>query len=296
MSHAPSPRKRRVEHDDEHTAGHERWLVTYADMVTLLMVLFIVMFAMSTVDEKKYQELADGLADGFGAASPIHGGGGDAVETDGVNAGQPMYDVLVKDLPDEQRANATAVLATADRLRNQREYDEARVEVEELLKIWREVEKALRERGLYDDVRVDVDERGLVLSLVSEHVIFEPNVAVLTERGKRVVDTIAPILDEISEPIEVDGHTNQEPVKPLYYPTDWELSLARAAYVLRRLDEHGGLPANRLRATGFGHTRPLVDPDQPGSQRVNKRVDIVVLSAASPETRARFREIYEEMT
>lgn len=292
-----SSRKKRQEEPEEHE-NHERWLVTYADMVTLLMVLFIVMFAMSTVDDKKYHALKSGLSDGFGQAVPIRGGADPTITDNGSSAAGEAapYELLVQQLPAGEQDNAREVLETADRLRTQRQYDEARAEVERLLRIWRQVDAALRERGLRDDVRVDVDERGLVISLVSEHVIFRPDIAVLSERGRRVVDTIAPVLAELTEPIEIDGHTNQEPVKPKYFPTDWELSTARAIHVLRRLEEHGGLPARRLRATGFGHTRPLVDPDEPGSQRVNKRVDIVVLSSASAETRARFREIYEELT
>lgn len=292
-----STKRRRRVMEEEHE-NHERWLVTYADMVTLLMVLFIVMFAMSTVDEKKYQALKSGLSDGFGQAVPIRGGADPTLTDNGSSSdGEAApFDLLVQQLPAAEQERAIEVLETAERLRNQRAYGDARAEVERLLAIWRQVDTALRARGLQDDVRVDVDERGLVLSLVSEHVIFRPDVAVLTARGERVVDTVAPILGRLTEPIEVDGHTNQEPVRPKYFPTDWELSLARAVHVLRRLEEHNGLPAARLRATGFGHTKPLLDPDLPGSQRVNKRVDIVVLSSASAETRDRFREIYEEMT
>ncbi|QSR25023.1 flagellar motor protein MotB [Nocardioides aromaticivorans] len=294
--HGP-PRKRH-HHDDDHGEAHadERWLVTYADMVTLLMVLFIVMFAMSTVDEKKYEQLKEGLAVGFGREDSILNGASPVSNSEGVNEpGEASYEMLLAQVPESQRETMTKVLQESDRLRNERASGEAKVEVDRLLKVWGRIDKALRKQGLRDDVRATIDDRGLVVSLVSEHVVFEPNVAELTERGRRVVDTLAPVLAELTEPVELDGHTNQEKVKPKYYPTDWELSLARAVHVLRRLEEVHGIRAGRLRATGFGHTKPLVDPARAGSQKVNKRVDIVVLSQAPAETRALMSDAYDEI-
>ena len=98
-----------------------------------------------------------------------------------------------------------------------------------------------------------------------------------------------------ARPVEIDGHTNQVKVKPKYYPTDWELSAARAVTVLRRLNEVDHIPANRLSETGFGHTKPLEDPSIPGSQKINKRVDIVVLSQAPAETRALYQQVQQDL-
>ena len=286
-------KKREIHEEHE---NHERWLVTYADMVTLLMVLFIVMFAMSTVDEKKYEQLREGLAVGFGREQSVLNGASPVSNAEGVNEpGEASYQMLLAQVPESQRETVTKILQESDRLRNERAAGEATLEVDRLLKVWARIDKALRRQGLRDDVRATIDDRGLVVSLVSEHVVFEPNVAELTARGRRVVDTLAPVLAELTEPVELDGHTNQEKVKPKYYPTDWELSLARAVHVLRRLEEVHGIRAGRLRATGFGHTKPLVDPARAGSQKVNKRVDIVVLSQAPAETRALMSDAYEEV-
>ncbi|TNM44194.1 flagellar motor protein MotB [Nocardioides albidus] len=289
---------RRKHHDDEHDEAHadERWLVTYADMVTLLMVLFIVMFAMSTVDERKYAQLKDGLAEGFGREQSILTGASPVSNAKGVgDPGEASYEMLLAQVPESQRENVTKILDEAARLKNERAQGAARAEVDRLLKVWKRIDEALRHQGLRDDVRATIDERGLVVSLVSQHVVFEPDIAELTERGRRVVDTIAPVLADLTEPIELDGHTNQEPVKPRYYPSDWELSLARAANVLHRLEDSHGIRARRLRATGFGHTKPLVDPARHGSQRVNKRVDILVLSQQPAETRALMGQAYDEL-
>ncbi|WP_183098677.1 OmpA/MotB family protein [Nocardioides pelophilus] len=289
--------RRRGGHTEEHEEGAERWLVTYADMVTLLMVLFIILFSMSTVNEEKYEELKTGLAEGFGRSSSILNGTNPTIDYRGPAVPTTTtYNAVMKQLSAEEQTAVTEFVSEHDRKREQRAYADARNEVDRLLKVWREIEEALRREGLDDDVRALIDERGLVVSLVSRHVVFQPNVAELTPRGQRVVDTIAPVLLDLSEPIQVDGHTNQVPVKPKYYPTDWDLSVARAVHVLRRLEEVQGLPEHRLRATGFGHTKPLVDPDRPGSQQINKRVDLIVLSQAAAGTRARFAEAYDDMT
>lgn len=293
MSH---PRKRhRGGHEEEHE-NHERWLVSYADMITVLMALFIVLYAMSQVDETKYEQLKQGLAVGFGREQSILNGANPATNAKGVDdPGETSHQVILSQVPEGQRAMVQQVVEQTERLRRERAYGDAKVEVQRLIGVWRKIDQALRKQGLRDDVRATIDERGLVVSLVSEHVVFEPDVAELTARGRRVVDTLAPVLATLAEPVELDGHTNQEKVQPKYFATDWELSTARAVHVLRRLEEVHGLRAGRLRATGFGHTKPLIDPARAGSQKINKRVDVIVLSQTPGETRALMGEAYEEL-
>ncbi|GAA4810496.1 flagellar motor protein MotB [Nocardioides caeni] len=285
--------KRAVEEEHE---NHERWLVSYADMITVLMALFIVLYAMSQVDETKYQQLREGLAVGFGHEKSILNGETPVSSAKGAsNTAETTYQQLLAQVPEDSIEVVEQIVNESERLRRDRQYGDAAVEVERLLEVWRKIDRALRQQGLREDVRATIDERGLVVSLVSEHIVFEPDIATLTDRGRRVVDTLAPVLAVLTEPIEVDGHTNQEKVDPAYFPTDWELSLARAAHVLRRLEEVHRVPAHRLRATGFGHTKPLIDPARAGSQKINKRVDIIVLSQVPAETRALMTEAYEDV-
>lgn len=296
MSGSRSRSRRRRGHDEEEHESHERWLVTYADMVTLLMVLFIIMFAMSTVDQEKYQALKNGLADGFGRSLNILNGASPQVADRGaIEPATASYDQLVNELPTNQRAKVQEVVNRTEQLRRQRQYADAKAEVTELSELWRRIRVALEKRGLQDDVQARIDERGLVVSLVSRHVVFRANLAELTDRGRSILDTLAPILGQLTERIEVDGHTNQVKVKPKYYPTDWELSAARAITALRYLNEVHGLPQPRLVASAFGHTKPIVDPSIAGSQAVNKRVDVIVLSDAPAETRALFAEVQADL-
>jgi chemotaxis protein MotB len=288
--------RKRHEEEEEHDEGSERWLVTYADMLTLLMVLFIVLFAMSTVDADKYEQLKSGLADGFGRSlSILDGAQKTIVDKGSIEQASTSYDQLLGELPQNQRSKVQQIVDKSAQQRIQRQYADAKNEVDNLLQAWHKMQASLRKRGLQDDVQAQIDERGLVVSLVSRHVVFRPNVAELTPRGRQILDTLAPVLAGLPEPIEVDGHTNQVKVKPKYYPTDWELSSARAITALRHLQEVDRLPANRLTAAAFGHTKPLVDPRTPGSQAVNKRVDVIVLSQVPAETREKLSEIQNEL-
>ena len=285
-----SKRQRRG-HEEEHE-NHERWLVTYADMVTLLMVLFIVMFAMSQVDQKKFNQLKDGLAAGFGQSTSLLDGSDSILEQPGTAIAAPIApDAVTAMLPPREQAAVRQATDTIERLKTERRRAAAENEVDRLVALMRKLRKVLAAHGLQDDVTARIDERGLVLSLVSRHVVFEPNLAELSGRGREVLDVLAPVLRDLREPLQIDGHTNQVKVKPRYFPTDWELSAARAVRVLRYLNEHGGVPQTRLTASAYGHLRPLVPPDRPGAQAVNKRVDIVVTSTLPAESRALLQQV-----
>jgi chemotaxis protein MotB len=275
-----TPRSRRKKHEEpEEHPNHERWLVTYADMLTLLMVLFIVMFAMSQVDQKKYNALKNGLADGFGSSSSFMKGSDSILEGHLEEASDPELEgtQIFEQLSPEGKAIVTEALHQEKRKNQQESYDAAAKEASRLKEAERKLKAALKKRGLEDDVSTTIDERGLVVSLVSRHVVFRPNIAQLSPRGQKVVDTLAPVLKELGNELRIDGHTNQAAGPPKFYPTDWDLSAARALSVLRRLNESSGIPGGRLSLAAFGHERPLMNPQTPGSQDINKRVDIVVL-------------------
>lgn len=287
-------RRRSDAHPEEHE-NHERWLVTYADMVTLLMVLFIVLFAMSQVDQKKFNALRAGLAAGFGQSTSIQDGSSSILEQPGEAVAQPIApNQFAIDVQEVRPSAVSKAIAQHEDLQADARMTEARNEVDRLKALLERLNRALRAHHLEDDVQASIDNRGLVVSLVSRHVVFEPNLATLSARGQQVVDTLAPVLRDIPDPLEIDGHTNQVKVKPKYFPTDWELSAARAVTVLRRLNEVDRVPATRMTASAFGHEKPLIDPHKPGSQRINKRVDIVILSTLPSDTRDLITQVMKE--
>ncbi len=273
-------RRKRVQHEEEHE-NHERWLVTYADMITLLMVLFIVLFAMSTVEEKKFNQLKEGLAAGFGQSESILDGESAVLKESGVSAAKPLTPSEYLNPQGVDAETVSKVLQEQNRVR----YAEAETEADRLAEIEKKILAALKAENLEDDVKTVIDGRGLTVSLVSRHVVFEANLADLSPRGRLIVDTMAPVLLEIGDDLAIEGHTNQAPGAPKFFASDWDLSAARAVTVLRHLNEQRGIPAERLSAVGFGKVRPLVDPGEPESQKLNKRVDIVVLSGLTEENR-----------
>lgn len=286
-------RRRELEEEPD---NHERWMVTYADMVTLLMVLFIVMFAMSQVDDHKFAALKQSLAAGFGESPVLADGNRAVLESSGNTALDSLDPANGTRLDATQQAAVDAAVRRAEQQRTRRAQAEAHAEADRLLDLRARLEKALRAEGLQDDVVSTVDRRGLVVSLVSRHVVFAADRAELSPRGTRVVSTLARVLRRIDDPLQIDGHTNQVPVRPKYYTTDWDLSSARAVTVLRHLNEREGIAAERLSASAHGHEKPLVDPSEEGSQRVNKRVDVVVLADIAAESQQWLAQAARERT
>lgn len=274
-------RRRRRSHEDEEHDNHDRWLVTYGDMLTLLMVLFIVMFAISQVDERKFAQLKAGLTSGFGAPQTVLSG------SQGV-----VSDTPIGPQPLDLHGGAAPTLAARVQApdsgagRQVPARAAAAAEVAHLEQIRRDIERALADAGLRGAVRFRYDERGLVISIVTDRVLFPADLAVLTSRGRRVLDVLGPVLAAAPNGIDVEGHTNTVPVQPRFYPTEWELSTARAVTVVRYLIDHAGVAPARLSATGFADQHPLLPASDPRSTRVNRRVEVVVVSELPPAQRA----------
>ena len=287
MSTAPHPGRRRPKkHEEEEHENHERWLVSYADMVTLLMVLFIVLFAISQVDRAKYEELATGLAASFGG--PVTVVQGTANEPSVLDGGEAPIDIesAIGPPQDVEREAVDAAAAEAAAERAQRVATEAASAYAELSTAQAQIEAALAAAGHAGAARYEIDERGLVVHIVADAVLFDAEEAVLRPQGQQILDAVAPTLGGLPNPLGVEGHANHLPVTPGGpWPSNWELSGYRASTVLRYLAA-AGVPEPRMEATGHSSTRPLVAENDPNALSVNRRVDIVVLSAASAEANA----------
>jgi chemotaxis protein MotB len=285
--HGKSHGKKHKAHEEEHE-NHERWLVSYADMMTLLMVLFIVMFAISQVDQKKFSELKNGLAIGFGEQSAAFQGSTGNLDDNG-EAPAPMSLTSVTDphttTPAQHSLEKQAV-AAADRGRAEANMKAAEKEVQSLAETKRRIDQALKRLGEQNAVQYRIDERGLVISVVTSDVIFPGDMATLLPSGQRVLHTIGPVVGALPNAIEVDGHTNQLGVANPQYPTSWELSAARAARVVRYFSDNHFVSEKRLMATGFGSQRPLYPITDPRAIKLNRRVDIIVLSSLPADQRA----------
>jgi chemotaxis protein MotB len=287
MSTAPHPgRRRHKKHEEEEHENHERWLVSYADMVTLLMCLFIVLFAMSQIDKAKFAQLASGLSESFGA--PISALPGTTPEGS-VLDGLPGAVDIASALPPEEtvdQAEVDKAAAKAALERSQRVAAEAAKAYEDMTVAEKKIDAALTAAGFADAARYEIDERGLVVHIVADQVLFDAEQAVLRPEGRAILDAVAPTLTGLPNVLRVEGHANHLPVTPGGpWPSNWELSSYRASTVLRYL-AGDGVPEPRMSATGYSSTRPLVPITDPTAITVNRRVDIVVLSTASAEANA----------
>ncbi|NMR21061.1 flagellar motor protein MotB [Cellulomonas fimi] len=267
-------RSRGGAHEEEHE-NHERWAVSYADMMTVLVGLFIVLYAMSQVDQVKFEALRDSLAQGFGNAS--------ANVLDG-SAGVMKDAGAVPNSPQASGETGPIQPVIEGVPGKDPNVELAKQEVTRLQQMQAEIEARLAAVGMAQQVRYRIDERGLVVGLVADDVFFDPASAALKPAAQAVLDAAAPLLVAIPEEISVEGHANIIPVSGRY-ASNWELSADRATQVLRRLVETGGVPGRRISAIGFGDTRPLPDPDGDPLE-VNRRVDIVIHSAVPEPVRA----------
>jgi chemotaxis protein MotB len=289
MTHA-NPAKKKKHHEEEHE-NHERWLVSYADMVTLLMCLFIVLFAISQVDTKKFNALSNGLSEGFGAPMSILDDGVNA-ENAAVTTVNPPPVQLRKDAaigngagqkdPRVEEIEDALELERQEQLRRN-----AKTAYDDLDAVRRSIDAALRRAGYANATRYQINERGLVVSITTDRVLFDSARADLKPAGLAILNAIAPALRTSGHRMAIEGHTNQLPLLPgTQWPSDWELSAYRATSVLRHLADVGRLDEANMYAAGFADTRPLIDPSRPSSVVRNRRVDVVVLSDAPSDVNA----------
>lgn len=288
-------RRRKGGHEEhEEHVNHERWLVSYADMLTLLFVLFVVLFSMSSVDQKKFAALAAGLSAGFGAQSVTFQGSAATLDGNGnttsfipIDPGANPGDggSGTANMSTAQKQAVEAAVRAQSRAKASQDAEAAAKEAENLKKIEEKIAAALAQSKLLDDVKFTIDRRGLVVTVLTNEVVFPGNRADLRPGGAKILDAIAPALTKLPNNFEVDGHTNQLNAKTTFYPSGWELSTARASTVVRYLIGHG-LVKSRMTAVGFSDTKPLLPASDPRSVQLNRRVDVVVLTTLSPDQAA----------
>jgi chemotaxis protein MotB len=256
------PRRRRRESDDEEPRNEERWMASYMDMVTVLMCMFIVLFAMSAVDVNKFNQLRASLASGF-KTTITQTTDGDTGK--GTGGGTPTPSATASGSP-------TAL-------------QQATVEAQSLIALREKIRTSLQSSDLESTVSFTLDARGLTVRLVGSETFFASNRTELTTVAQEVLNSIGPVLAQAPYAVSVEGHADsRQAVAP--YPTNWELSSGRATTVLRYLVESSGFAQDRIEAVGFGSARPLASGTDPASLSLNRRVDIVVLSDKEDAVRA----------
>jgi len=248
-------------HEEEHE-NHERWLITYADMITLLMAFFVMMYGMSILDLKKFADFKDGAAKQLGKSPVISGGQG--ILFGGMGIAEAASAPITGSGP--RTGAEDAAQATGDVTR------------QDIGKLVNEVRSRLARHDLAGTAEVEIDPRGAVVRL-GDKVLFPSGQASLSQEGLDVLDQIALVLGHIDNHVIVEGHTDDIPTNGKAFATNWELSTARATAVLRWLVQGRRLPGVRFSAAGYADTHPRFANDSPEHRALNRRVEIIVLPA-----------------
>jgi len=241
--------------------NHERWLVSYADFITLLFAFFVVMYALSTVNEGKYRVLSDSISAAF---RNIPGNSVGAMVQINPSAPMPMTLPLKK-------PQVSNLKTDVNRQKNR----------ELLRNKAKEITTALAPLVEQGQVRVTEGALGITVE-INASVLFDSGAAQLQVPAVRALRAVGEILATTDFPIIVEGHTDNAPISTTLFPSNWELSGARAASVVRLFVDTGVAP-QRLTATGYAEQRPVADNASPEGRQRNRRVAIT-MEARSPDT------------
>jgi chemotaxis protein MotB len=297
--------RRRRHEEHEH---HEAWAIPYGDLVTLLLAFFVVMYSMSEVNDGKYRVLSNSLSEAFGGAphstpGPVYGTALKPIELilpdeqvrSMVAAGLPDHHLLAGALAKAQpaaqpapvaagaSASATQTVATqpvtspapqsvAADAQGQRELD----------RVTDDVSSALQ--SLIAAGQVHVRRYGSWIAVdISTDILFDSGVAHLSPAAIQALERLAAALAPWPNAVRVEGHTDDRPIRTAAFPSNWELSAARAASVVHLFMDHGIAP-ERLAVLGFGQYRPVMPNTTAAGRNANRRVEVVILGRnAAPE-------------
>ncbi len=239
---------RRAQQEHE---NHERWLISYADFMTLMFALFVVLYALSSVDDAKYHLFSASLDSAFGKQ----------VIKPKVEAPLNEQERLLKSLVDRRDAN----LAARQRMQQER--------MQSMVNNLNKVMEPLLKSG---QVSITQTKRGVVLE-INASALFNVGDAKLHDHSAKILAGVAQVLGQGDQTIEVEGHTDNIPINTLQFPSNWELSSARASSVVRLFIEHG-VTALRLTAVGSAANYPVVSNDTPEERARNRRITVTVMA------------------
>ncbi len=236
---------RKEEHEEHHD---ERWLVSYADFITLLMVLFVVLYSMGQVNVEKYKQLAESMRTAFSLGGAVQIVDSQINQAGGTSEDGSSKPIVVPGIP------------------------EGPTESEEVAG---QLTSMLSAQNLGNQVSVQTNIEGVLISL-SERLIFKNDQVELPPEAFQVLNTIVEMLRPIDNKVRLVGHTNNTPSTNPLYPTNWELSLARATTVAKYLINSGIAP-ERLIISGQGEYAPVFPNDTDQHKELNARVEIIII-------------------
>jgi chemotaxis protein MotB len=238
--------------------NHERWLVSYADFITLLFAFFVVMFASSQTDKGRAQQVSDSVKK--------------ALEGDHVPA---LLAALLRGSPDKEGHGGAMVRGPG----GVNKPTEARKEekLAELLPSLKVLSEELKDEIAAGRIQVDMQERGLVVSF-TQAALFPSGEDVISPEAYAGIEKVAAAIAKIPNPVRLEGHTDSIPISTPRFRSNWQLSTARSIALLEILVERFGVPPRRLAVAGYAETAPVASNESEQGRARNRRVDIIILN------------------
>jgi chemotaxis protein MotB len=256
---------KRKEHHEEHP--DERWLITYADVLTLMYVLFMVLFSISVVNTSKFEQLKESLSTAF--AGNVADGGAGLLDGQSITPTPPIVDGIPQTIAPEI-PSITGPPSLLDASPAQA------LETSQLEAVEERIDERIEAAGLSGSVETTVNERGLGIRVLTDDLLFGSGAATLTSGAPAILGPVGSGIKELQNPIRVEGHTDSNPISTAAFPSNWELSGARASAVVRYLSGRG-IATTRFQAVGFADTRPIGSNATLSGRAANRRVEIIVL-------------------
>jgi len=229
--------------EESSTGGAAPWMNTYADMVTLLLCFFVLLFSFATIDVQKFEAIIQSLQGSLGVLDS-----GIVVEL------EPLEETFPGDrnIPDN----------------------------EEFIRIYQQIDSFVKENQLEHNVTMNLNERGLLIRML-DATLFDSGKAEIKDEAKYIIEKISDVIKESGKNIRIEGHTDNVPINTVRFPSNWELSTTRAVNVLKYLIEVGHIEPWRLSAVGYGEYHPIDTNNTPEGRQNNRRVDILIINSES---------------
>lgn len=233
-------KRKKSEEDKENL---ERWLLTYADLITLLMAFFVMLYVFSKQDTRKYDAMTMQL-------KAIFSGGTGLVDEGGRTGSRTI----------EGNGPGPSDLEIRRKLEG-------------------EIKMLADPGGVEEKISVITDERGIVISIMDK-AFYDTGKADLKEKARATLDKIAPVIKTLPNDIRIEGHTDNVPINTYEFRSNWELSTRRATEVVRYLIENGEISPKRISAAGYAEYRPVAENDSEANRALNRRIEIILVNTA----------------
>jgi len=239
--------------------GRDRWLITYSDLITLLMIFFVIMYAMSQVSQAKFYALEQSLA------QALHQSRNFATEGVGTTS-------IIEAANPTDKGKKLNPGSSSQQTQEDKTFDS----------LYQEISQYIKQHNLQANVSLQNETRGIQITF-KDVVLFDTGQATIKPQARQILDGLAPFIKTVNNPVVVEGYTDNQPISTPQFPSNWELSAARAINVVRFYQSVGIDPA-RLSGVGYGEYHPLVPNTTPANRQKNRRVNIVIVRNPATST------------